>query len=172
MKIGLFIGVCVAAFAASSAQAALLTYNFDPGTNFDFGGGNTYNAIGSFDFDTTTLLVSGVTYSGVQTGTGPVGPYNFTIGVANSPTSVTFSGDCCGDIDTFEFASSLVGGGTIAITGFRYGVLPGTVMSVTGSVTAGAVPEPASWAMMVLGLGALGYTMRRGKRVAAKVSFA
>lgn len=172
MKIGLFIGACAAALAASSAPAAVLTYTFNPGSSFDFGGGNTYDAVGSFDFDTTTLQVVGVNYSGVQTGTGPTGPFNFTVGVANSPTSVTFSGDCCGDINTFEFASSLAGGGTIGITAFFYGALPGEKLPVTGSVTSGAVPEPASWAMMLLGMGALGYTMRRGKRVTTAVSFA
>jgi hypothetical protein len=170
MKIGLFIGVCAAALAASSAPAAVLTYSFDPGSSFDFGGGNTYDAVGSFDFDTTTLQVVGVNYSGVQTGTGPTGPFNFTIGVANTVTQVTFSGDCCGDINTFDFASSLVGGGTIAITGFQYGALPGTPYPVKGSVT--AVPEPASWAMLLLGFGTLGYAMRRGKRATATVSFA
>ena len=35
-----------------------------------------------------------------------------------------------------------------------------------------AVPEPASWAMMMVGLGAVGYTMRRRKKVTTRVSFA
>jgi hypothetical protein len=30
-------------------------------------------------------------------------------------------------------------------------------------VQAGAVPEPATWAMLILGFGALGATMRRGR---------
>jgi hypothetical protein len=172
MKIGLLIGACALALAASSAQAGtVLTYKFDPGSTFDFGGGNTYAAVGTFDFDVDTLQVVGVAYSGVQIGTGPIGPFDFTIGVANSPTSVTFSGDCCGDINTFEFASSLAGGGTIAIVDFRYGVLPGQQLPVTGSVTAqqAAVPEPATWGMMILGLGLAGAALRRR---AARVSVA
>ena len=36
----------------------------------------------------------------------------------------------------------------------------------------GAVPEPASWAMMVLGVGAAGYAMRRRQKVAVKVAYA
>lgn len=37
----------------------------------------------------------------------------------------------------------------------------------------GAVPEPATWAMMILGMGVVGYAMRRKKsRVTAKVRFA
>lgn len=35
---------------------------------------------------------------------------------------------------------------------------------------AGAVPEPAAWAMMILGVGAIGFAMRRQK-VATRVSF-
>ncbi|MDP1025799.1 histidine phosphatase family protein [Sphingomonas sp. KR1UV-12] len=38
--------------------------------------------------------------------------------------------------------------------------------------TALAVPEPASWAMMLTGFGAIGYVMRRRRRVATRVSFA
>ena len=37
---------------------------------------------------------------------------------------------------------------------------------------AGAVPEPASWAMMILGVGAVGYAMRRRQKVTTRVSFA
>lgn len=36
----------------------------------------------------------------------------------------------------------------------------------------GVVPEPATWAMMLFGFGALGYSMRRRKTVGARVRFA
>jgi hypothetical protein len=39
-------------------------------------------------------------------------------------------------------------------------------------VGAAAVPEPASWAMMISGFGAIGGVMRRRKNVRTKVSFA
>ena len=38
------------------------------------------------------------------------------------------------------------------------------VSSVTTSDTPAGVPEPAAWAMMILGLGAAGVALRRGKR--------
>jgi hypothetical protein len=41
---------------------------------------------------------------------------------------------------------------------------PGTLF---GSVTAGAVPEPATWAMFLMGFGAVGYSMR-GRKVGYK----
>jgi hypothetical protein len=37
---------------------------------------------------------------------------------------------------------------------------------------AGAVPEPASWAMMILGIGAIGFVARRRTAVRTKVTFA
>ncbi len=37
---------------------------------------------------------------------------------------------------------------------------------------AGAVPEPASWAMMIIGFGAVGATLRRKNRVTSRVQFA
>jgi hypothetical protein len=52
---------------------------------------------------------------------------------------------------------------TLTITGSR-----GTTGSFGGNVSfaAGAVPEPATWAMMLLGFGAVGFAMRRGRRPA------
>ena len=38
--------------------------------------------------------------------------------------------------------------------------------------TPGAVPEPASWAMMILGMGAVGFAMRRRRNVRTTVSYA
>ena len=36
----------------------------------------------------------------------------------------------------------------------------------------GAVPEPATWAMMILGMGAVGFAMRRRQKVTTRVSYA
>lgn len=43
--------------------------------------------------------------------------------------------------------------------------------ATAGDPAAGAVPEAASWAMMIVGMGAIGFTMRRSK-VATRVSYA
>jgi hypothetical protein len=148
--------------AAASAQAAVISYKFDPGSSFDFGGGNTYAAVGTFDFDTTSFLVSAVAYSGVQIGTGPTGPFDFTStdGVP-SDTVVTFTGDCCSDVDQFIFGSSLTLGGTIGIAGFIYN--GSTRLPVTGSITAASVPEPITLSLFGMGL-AGAVAMRRRKK--------
>lgn len=44
--------------------------------------------------------------------------------------------------------------------------------SIFGTVARGAVPEPATWGMMLLGFGMIGGAMRHRRKVAANVSFA
>jgi hypothetical protein len=41
--------------------------------------------------------------------------------------------------------------------------LPAINAFETANFAVGAVPEPATWAMMLLGFGAVGYSMRRRK---------
>lgn len=161
-------GAAVIAISSSAAvDAQTLTYTFNLGSTYDFGGGNIYSAVGSFDYDVATMAISNVSYSAVQIGTGPSGPFDFTAGTAVSSTQVSFFGDCCGDENTYFFASSLASGGTISLVGGSYF---GTPVTASGSVTAdGAVPEPASWALMLGGFGLVGGAMRSRRKVA--VSF-
>ena len=42
----------------------------------------------------------------------------------------------------------------------------------TGAAINGAVPEPGTWAMMLMGLGAMGFALRRHKRVASLTQMA
>lgn len=71
-----------------------------------------------------------------------------------------------GNADALTVAG-LLDAGTPAVQSFQYlaglggrdtGILAG---SYSGSVTSPAVPEPATWAMMILGFGAVGFAMRR-----------
>ena len=43
---------------------------------------------------------------------------------------------------------------------------------LTISPVAAAVPEPASWGMMILGIGAIGFAMRRRQKITVQVSYA
>lgn len=54
---------------------------------------------------------------------------------------------------------------------FKAGVDTVTVNIGSPTVTAG-VPEPATWAMMIAGFGAIGFAMRRGRRTSPTVAFA
>lgn len=46
--------------------------------------------------------------------------------------------------------------------------------TITGSFafSAGAIPEPATWGLMILGFGAVGVALRRRQKVSAKLNFA
>ena len=55
--------------------------------------------------------------------------------------------------------------GTYTFTGFSRGTL--TISAVTA-----AVPEPATWAMMLIGFGGIGFAMRRRSKVRTTVSYA
>ena len=61
-----------------------------------------------------------------------------------------------------------------SIYGLRFG---GSYILVTGTATGvvpppSGVPEPATWAMMMLGFGAMGFALRRRQKVSARVRFA
>lgn len=62
--------------------------------------------------------------------------------------------------DGFSFASVSAGNYTLAINGNVTGIWGGAY----GGVIAGAVPEPETYAMMLLGLGAVGWAARRRKQ--------
>lgn len=47
-----------------------------------------------------------------------------------------------------------------------------TVFARLGAGATGAVPEPATWAMMILGFGLVGFALRRREKVATRVSYA
>lgn len=102
----------------------------------------------SFDGGATRLVATANTGSdnpGIPAGDG----YRNFVGAFDSSgtfTKVTFYGD--------GFGEYLVAGGTI-----RYGLVD------IGSV---GVPEPATWAMMILGMGAVGAGMRRRTRTAVR----
>lgn len=153
----------------------------------------------SIDAGTTvsTTSVSGTpeSFSFGYAGTGTDSPFtqllNWTNTLAAS-TSITLSG--IGDIDittvlltgtglgagislpqllnnpdTFSLSNQnlLAGSYTLAVTGTR-----GTSGSFGGNVSASALPEPGTWAMMLMGFGFIGYAMRRNRsKVTTRVHY-
>lgn len=97
-----------------------------------------------------------------------VGAYqnNGTDQIAFATTTVTAAAGL-----TFNRGRYLVGSfGNPTSTLQRNGYFGGNVL--LASDTMPGVPEPATWAMMMLGFGVAGYTMRRRSKVGAHIRFA
>ncbi len=77
---------------------------------------------------------------------------------------------------SFAAASKYVGSFTLlAPTNVRFYLYDDNSFDNTGGVSVavtGAVPEPASWAMMILGMGAVGFAMRRRRVATTRLSYA
>lgn len=84
----------------------------------------------------------------------------FYLPVANNNLDTTFA------LGTFNF----VGGGlttTLNITSSGVDNVDAIIDNIAITTTAPAVPEPGTWALMLLGFGAVGYSMRRCRKATA-----
>ena len=131
-----------ATFGAGSPYAALNgTATFNPNTNV---------------YDAFALNINGTSFNLTNTnnsyGNIQSNPYGAQYGV-NSFSLTAYEN---------YTKTALVG------TSFNYGFSPTAYYSATSlvfsPVSAPAVPEPATWAMMILGMGAVGFAMRSAKR--------
>ena len=175
IKISLLAGVGVWLLAA---PAVAQTYNFvvtdasrmQSGRAFD---NNQYRfaltvpTAGVADYSASDFTLRGVTR------------YEVTF-PGNPPTSYTLAED---DFTFYVDPTNELGGldtpfdsylgpqlftGTTQNPVFRIGSFDlsgGSSIAISLAAAAGAVPEPTSWAMMILGMGAVGYTLRRKVRV-------
>jgi len=148
-------------FTADSASTAINFQGYQlPGTlavvNIFFG------ATGS----TTNLL--GLNFTG--TASGCSAPFNtFGQGSVSAVTGVhdlTFGGTCEGSYDTLsQIVNTTIGASYTLNFSFTNVGQGGNGLRVsTGALPAGAVPEPATWAMMLLGFGGMGFALRRTRK--------
>ena len=131
-------------------------------------GGSGTDAILSFTAPTTSLYNVSGTFSRLdRTPTGGNGVAVLAIG-----GSTIFSGaipaGAQGSGFSFNQTVSLVAGQTIFLGVNNAGEYTFDSTGLTGAIR--AVPEPASWALMILGFGVAGYALRR--RTRATVAFA
>lgn len=111
--------------------------------------------------------------------------YTLTLMFANG---AQITGQYVGSVFTGG-TSSAVGGFNYTLTGFGWDRSPADNVSAYRAVSGGdpadytgqfaysvaavaAVPEPATWAMMLLGFGGIGFAMRRRSQVRTTVSYA
>lgn len=115
------------------------------GFSFDWGSVDDYN----------TLTIFGSFGSRAFTGVDFASPAN---GNQSSPT-------------TNGLFTALAGAPGETFTGFQL-ESSGDSFEIDNVAIAAAVPEPATWAMMILGFGVIGGALRRAKRTTARVAFA
>jgi hypothetical protein len=181
MKIIKLAAVLLLTTAASSAQAAQYKLNYTEA------GGGVIGALvtGTLQADHNTVLVSSVadfaTFNGAP---GPALPgittfSNVTLSTSN-PSILSLDGSnldfaacdgvaSCFDGFSFVPAGSLGRQATL-ISGLSFGSAFEAFDVTKYSLTAVGAPEPAVWALMLVGMGAVGFAMRR--RQAITVSYA
>ena len=148
---------------ASPACAAETRFDITGGTFADgtafsgfFNLDTTTRVFGDFNFVTATGSLPAFTYTDANSGlyaNGGAGPNNFTV-IKDDGRRVF----------NFSFLSPLTSGTQAINVASSYDCNNcGTFRRVTaGSVTSvAAVPEPGTWALMLLGFGAVGVSMRR-----------
>lgn len=117
-----------------SAFAGGVTYNISTTTQFYLNGGN-YAGL---------FFGSAGNGGGAFSGTGPgLAGYDATSSLATTPLTAYFTGPVSFQTDK----------GAVQLSSFSNGTF--------GSTVSAAVPEPATWAMMLLGFAAVGFAMRR-----------
>lgn len=160
--------------AATGANATAINYNF---SNASYSGnGDTANITGSFVWDTTS---NSVTSSNIGlTGNAGSTAINCTNCSTNFYNPEHFAINLGPQALYLAFASSLSNGGSVALSlraptegneAQYQGRSSFTV--VTGAAVQAAVPEPATWGMMILGFGMIG-AASRSRKAKTTVTFA
>ena len=168
MKLFKTLIFCAAVLTASPSLAVVALYDISGGT---FSDGTTFD--GNFEFDSGTLQFGD--YS-VTTNSGALPAFNYTnansgayYGGGAGPNNFIFFLDNGSRYFNFSFLTPLSPGTQTLNLASSYECSNcGTFRLVTaGTVsTVAAVPEPGTWAMMLIGFGGMGVALRRRRDVA------
>lgn len=181
-KLALVTAASIVAFVAVPASAASFDFTFDT-TSTLFGGPNQ-TIRGTFTtldtpvdrFGFTGLQITGI--SGTINGTAISGLFN----IPNNPYYYITSGPTFLDGSGVRFnagaASNIAFFHQDGVANDVYRVNGNGTISAFGPATsspsaaAGAVPETATWTMMLVGFGGMGFAMRRRSKVRPTIRFA
>ena len=185
-KSAIFAAVAFGALAAPAHAATTFV-------NFSMQNGSTSVANGSFSYDSS--LTGALNYSNLDS-------FSFTLPGSSYDLAFINSGNFSiyryfgYDATLGSFVSSNIGGFEQILSGLKSDFSSGffvrfdnsyrlvrnykpesgeifyTTLNVTSRTSDSAVPEPATWAMMLAGFGAIGFAMRRKRRQAVNYNFA
>ncbi|WP_010544475.1 FxDxF family PEP-CTERM protein [Sphingomonas elodea] len=115
--------------------------------------------LGVTDLDITSVMVNGIAATS-------------TLFDINGATCTMRGVGTCGASEKFSVSNAMVMLGqlnTVEVTGVSRGL-----GSYGGNATfiPSGVPEPASWGMMIVGMGGIGFAMRRRRATSTRVSYA
>jgi acetyl-CoA carboxylase carboxyltransferase component len=191
-----FATALIAAVPASATTLASYTSGtssatFVPGQSFTVAGAGTFNdirfnfynaslqaiATGSLylftsEYTGTTQALASTTANRIGVAAASGSTYAFdlstiltagTVYYAYADRSFTLSGTASG---------TYAGGNAYTANSGSFAALTAQDINFTVTGTPPAVPEPASWAMMILGMGAVGGALRRRSKVSTTVKFA
>lgn len=185
MKKSLLLCAAIPALlAASAAHAAILvdeTNTPNPGTNYSFNvtaaTNSTALSFGAYQLPSfsgvTAISVTalgsavnllGQTWTFTPAGCGSLAS-QFDDGAGTGTNGLSFGGVCQGSYDIFSQSFASIAGGQYLVN-FSYSNPNGTsgFRAETSAALTAAVPEPATWALMLLGFAAVGGLMRSSRR--------
>ena len=151
------------ALAAAAAAISLSAPAAATAVNYNFGGaGSGFMALnltgGTYALDTLSLTLGTATFNAAGSTLTPGSPY-FLGGNLNGDTVVVSNTN-----DYFFLFDPASSSQTASLLQYANVGTPGVLGgNLTITQVAAAVPEPASWALMLLGFGAIGVAMRRRK---------
>ena len=160
------VGTAALMSMSTAANAAeFITLNQGPdGLRTWVYGNSQVDVVGTFTntFSFTTIEPGFLQLSLSEVAGTAVNNIEFTSVVLNGVSAAIFSAPGANEPDFASLLNLATGAGsnTLVITGTSggNGVFGGTI-----AFSPGAVPEPSTWAMMLVGFGAVGYSMRRRK---------
>jgi hypothetical protein len=155
-------GIITLAMTMPTRADTIDTYTLSSGTTFRFFDGNVETATATLQVDATnhTLIGGTVTLVTLQGKGTEAGVYTF-----GAQATGPFDSSSSTNGDTMVLASGLQNGlheefiTEVNIIGSSFSN-PGVNLSLTSSVTT-AVPEPSTWAMMILGFAGVGFMAYR-----------
>jgi hypothetical protein len=159
--------ILAGALALSAVGAANATITLVPDTgweDFSFVGvGQTFSDDFQFTItQTSTFKITDAYADGDQFAISiNGGAYTPTSVPTNDGTNVGVDYDAAYASPKFSHAAVVLGSGTYDITGEVLQSPYGHGDAVVELITGGAVPEPTTWALMLMGFGAIGSAMRR-----------